>query len=203
MAPEIGTRGYGLLEGYLARQRYRHALTLLPGNARHGPVLDLGCGAYPAFLAHGGFDRAYGLDRQITPDLQEALRNRFGLLSWDLAEDLGLPFGEGFFAAVTLLAVVEHLPPPRLPGLLSDVLRVLQPGGAVVITTPAAWTHPLLLSLARLRLVSPVEIEDHKAVYGRKCLSELLTAAGFAAETIHFGHFQCLTNSWFVARRPT
>ena len=59
------TRGYGLLEGFLAQQRSRVADALIPASLRTGRLLDIGCGAYPLFLAQTSFARKFGLDKQV------------------------------------------------------------------------------------------------------------------------------------------
>lgn len=202
MSTHAGTRGHGLLEGYLARCRFQRARRLLPADIAAGRVLDLGCGPHPSFLLESGFAEGHGLDKEITAAQQAALPPHLSVQTWDLEQEAPLPYEAGAFDAVTMLAVIEHLPPERVPGLLADIRRVLRPGGTLVLTTPACWTDPLLRVLARLRLVSPVEIEDHKAVYGRRSLLGLLQAAGFAPESLRFGHAQAFTNSWATARRP-
>src|SRR2546423_15607544 len=65
------TRGHGLLEGFLARQRVRRANSLIPESARAGRVLDIGCGTYPLFLLSTAFHERYGLDRSVPADLRE------------------------------------------------------------------------------------------------------------------------------------
>jgi len=56
------TRGSGLLEGFLARQRSRQARTLIPPSSGNGRVLDIGCGSYPLFLVGSEFAEKFGLE---------------------------------------------------------------------------------------------------------------------------------------------
>ena len=72
-----------------------------------------------------------------------------------------LPFDDCFFSVVAMLAVAEHLNPASLVLLFSEVYRVLQPGGMVILTTPASWSDGLLRCLARFGLVSREEIEEY------------------------------------------
>ena len=59
------TRGYGLLEGLLARQRMRRAEKLIDPVHRAGRLLDFGCGRFPLFLSRARFHDKYGLDQHI------------------------------------------------------------------------------------------------------------------------------------------
>ena len=55
-----------------------------------------------------------------------------------------------------------------------ETSRVLKPDGTFIITTPAPWTDLLLKMMAKLGLVSRIEIEEHKAMYGRKEIGSIL-----------------------------
>ncbi len=50
----------------------------------------------------------------------------------------------GPYDLVTILDVVEHVPPEVVHQMMADSLRVLRPGGKVIITTPNV-THPVRL----------------------------------------------------------
>lgn len=58
-----------------------------------------------------------------------------------------LPFSDGTFSLVVLSEVIEHLLDPDFA--LTEVRRVLKPGGFAVITTPnlASWFNRLILLL--------------------------------------------------------
>lgn len=49
------TRGYGLLEYFLAIQRTKIANKFIDGAHRNGRILDIGCGSYPIFLLTSKF----------------------------------------------------------------------------------------------------------------------------------------------------
>lgn len=191
------TRGHGLLEPLLARLRARQAERRLPAALRSGRVLDVGCGSSPYFLAHTYFQEKYAID-QLPPSAAAA-----GIL-WhqlDLNSAPVIPFEAGFFSAVTMLAVAEHLDPAALEQLLREAHRVLAPGGRLLLTTPAARADRLLHLLARVRLVSPEEIDEHKYAYTPGLLGWYFGRAGFAMERIAIGHFELGMNLWATADR--
>jgi SAM-dependent methyltransferase len=189
------TRGHGVLEPLLARLRARQANRRLPAALRSGRILDIGCGSSPYFLSHTYFQEKYAID-QLPPAPGTA-----GIL-WhqlDLNAEPRIPFADGFFQAVTLLAVAEHLDPAALERLLAEARRVLASPGRLVLTTPAARADRLLRTLARLRMVSPEEIDEHKYAYTPGLLGWYFGRAGFAMERIAIGHFELGMNLWATA----
>jgi SAM-dependent methyltransferase len=191
------TRGNGALEPLLAYLRARQANRLIPGHLRQGRVLDIGCGSTPYFLSHSSFREKFAVDR-LTPTVPAPD------ISWhaiDLNAEPALPFESGAFAVVTMLAVVEHLDPTRALALLGEVHRTLQPGGVLVVTTPAPWSNPLLRLMSRCNLVSAEEIDEHTHTYSIAQLRQQLSGAGFAREHMRLGYFELMLNLWGIARR--
>jgi SAM-dependent methyltransferase len=191
------TRGYGYLEPFLARQRAQVADQLIPNELRQGRILDIGCGSFPYFLSHTYFKEKFAIDQQQKP--QSVINiNWFSL---NLNDEPFLPFEDEYFSAITMLAVVEHLNPPSLVSLFTDVYRTLKPNGKLIITTPAAWSDGLLKVLARLRLVSKEEIDEHAFVYTLPLLGWYFGRAGFEMKAVKFGYFEFLLNLWATATR--
>jgi SAM-dependent methyltransferase len=191
------TRGNGLLEPLLARLRARQANRLIPDRLRQGRILDVGCGSFPYFLSHTFFKEKFAIDQQEQP-------SSVSHISWhtlDLNAAPHLPFEDGFFSAVTMLAVVEHLSPVGLVTLFQHVHRVLHPGGILVVTTPAAWSDGLLRWMASLRLVSAAEINEHVYVYTLPELGWYFGRAGFEMKKVCFGYFELVFNLWATAER--
>ena len=189
------TRGSGLLEGLLARLRAEQADRLIPRPLRLGRILDIGCGSNPYFLAHTSFKEKFAIDQlPAASGLPEIAWH-----SLDLNANPHLPFGDEFFSVITMLAVAEHLDPRRLVELFSECRRVLAPAGMVAVTTPAAWSDRLLRMMARLRLVSKEEIDEHVYAYTLPLLGWYFGAAGFRMDSLRFGYFEFGLNMWATA----
>ncbi|HUO86289.1 MAG TPA: class I SAM-dependent methyltransferase [Thermoanaerobaculia bacterium] len=196
-APRRFTRGRGLLEPTLARLRARRANRLIPAELRRGRILDVGCGSYPYFLSHTSFREKLALERQQPADTPPGIR----WLELDLNTTPELPFPDRHLDVVTMLAVVEHLDPASLEVLFADIHRVLRPGGRLIVTTPASWSDGLLKLMARLRLVSAEEIDEHVFAYTQPLLGWFFGRAGFARDRVRFGYFEGWLNLWATADR--
>jgi SAM-dependent methyltransferase len=191
------TRGKGLLEPFLARLRANRANRLIPGNMRGGRILDIGCGSYPYFLSHTAFQEKFAIDQSDTT-------KHFEDINWysiDLNTTPVLPFQDGYFNVITMLALIEHLNPANLVFLFSEAYRVLQPGGMVILTTPAAWSDRLLHLMANLSLVSAEEIEEHAFAYTLPLIGWYFGKAGFSMDRLNFGYFELMLNLWATAKR--
>jgi len=122
------------------------------------------------------------------------------LIGHDISDSAGLPFEDGFFDVVTMLAVFEHLELPVLRALLREVRRVLRPDGTYVMTTPVRWTEGILKLMSRVKLVSHEEVDEHKAQYSRSEIATLLAEAGFDSSDIRHGTFELGMNVWASAQ---
>ncbi len=191
------TRGHGMLEPFLAKQRARIADQLIPNELRQGRILDIGCGSYPYFLSHTYFKEKFAIDQLTKPQTVSKI-NWFSL---NLNNEPQLPFEDQYFSAITMLAVVEHLSPSSLVSLFTDVYRTLKPNGKLIITTPAAWSDGLLRILAQIQLVSKEEIDEHVFVYTLPLLGWYFGRAGFEMGKVKFGYFEFHLNLWAAATR--
>jgi SAM-dependent methyltransferase len=132
-------------------------------------VLDLGAGigAHARRLERAGVtviavDKHLANPRIWACDLEEPLR-----------------WGGGLFDRVLLLDVLEHIENRRQ--LLSEIHRVLKPGGLLFVSAPNAGTMwKLRLACAGL---SSYADPDHKTEYGHGELVDELERAGFDVET--------------------
>lgn len=191
------TRGNGLLEPLLARLRAKQAERHIPPALRDGRILDIGCGSYPYFLSHTSFQQKFAID-QLPPSAPCS-----GVIwhTLNLNALPQLPFEDGYFSVITMLAVVEHLNPQSLVALFREAHRTLRPGGTVIITTPAAWSNGLLHVMAHLRLVSKEEIHEHQYAYTLPLLGWYFGMANFPMTKTRFGYFEFGLNMLAMAER--
>lgn len=202
MSQELNvTRGYGLLETFLAKKRAGMANRLIPPRLRTGRILDIGCGTMPYFLMNTSFHERYGLDKVIRNGEKTvmAAAGSIVLANFDIEGAGKIPFADDYFNVVTMLAVFEHILPGRLPVVVKEIRRILMPGGVYILTTPAWWTDRLLRFMAQLRLVSPAEIEEHKDRYSPGKISSVLQQGGFTMANIRTGYFEIGMNIWATA----
>ncbi len=163
------------LQRYWQRRR-RRLVTALVGDT--GRALDVGCGSSRilAALPPG----SVGVDI-LAEKLRRARRLERPLAR---ASALSLPFAEGTFACVVASQLVELL--PRDAGLLEELLRVLAPGGRLVVAT-SDYGRWLWVMLSRLysRLVPDAWTTPHCARYTSGELVAALAGRGARLEASH------------------
>ncbi len=132
----------------ILQQQYAAYLPLLPGS--NGPVpatglriLDIGCGAgeFLAFLRNKGIP-GVGIDLSAT-EVQRAVAAGLDVVHATAAEFLQRT--DECFAAITLLQVIEHLPPEDLLPTLEGCVARLAPGGLLLVET-INLRHPLAIN---------------------------------------------------------
>ena len=190
-----------MLESFLSTQRSDFASSLIRPIPIKKRILDIGCGTTPVFLSKIDFVEKYGLDKINDSIRQDHVVDKIKLINFDIEKNDKLPFADNYFNAVTMLAVIEHISHGKIPAFLAEVYRVIAPGGIYVMTTPSSWTGGLLNIMARLRLLSAVEIDDHKTAWKHSQLSSMLNQAGFQKSLVRCGYFEMYANSWFAAAK--
>jgi SAM-dependent methyltransferase len=138
----LGRADHGYFRAH--RARYEHDLQVVARHPGHQRILELG--AFPfhmtAALALAG-RRVTAVD--LDPGRGAALMDRLGLdvRRCDI-ERQSLPFEDAAFDLVLLCETLEHLRvDPQFA--LSEVNRVLRPGGLVLLTTPNLYAAQNLL----------------------------------------------------------
>jgi ubiquinone/menaquinone biosynthesis C-methylase UbiE len=144
-------------------------------------ALDLGCGdgRLTAKLRAGGVTAA---DVSAVA-LRRAERRVPEAESVLLAPDTPLPFVDGEFELVLCAETIEHVRDVQL--LLSEVRRVLRPGGGLALTTPA-FSRWKALSPGFEETFDP--LSPHLRFFTRRSLARLLDAMGFDVTSIKRRH---------------
>ncbi len=128
-----------------------------------------------AFAAAGC--TAVGVD--VAPEAIRRARARHPSLEFAVCGETWLPFPDGSFGAAWLGEVLEHVRDGL--GLLAEVVRVVDPGGLLLASTPDhAWWRRLWLGANRAAFERHFEPRaDHLRFFTRGTLAGLLDAAGF------------------------
>jgi dolichol-phosphate mannosyltransferase len=160
------------LQRYWQRRRQRLVTELVADAPR---VLDVGCGSSRILAALP--EGSLGVDL-LPGKLRRARRFERPLVR---ASALSLPFADGTWPCVVASQLVELL--PRDSGLLEELLRVLAPGGRLVLATSDYGRWPwVLLSGLYSRLVPDAWTTPHRARYTREALVTALRAHGAPLE---------------------
>ena len=120
------------------------------------PILDLGCG--DGHFARLTFDRP--LLAGIDPWWRPLKKAKESAAYQNVIQSLGnqLPFQTNYFGSVISNSVLEHI--PDIQPVLSDVHRVLQPGGKLVITVPSHYFTEYLGGAQWLEKLGLVHLAD-------------------------------------------
>lgn len=126
-------RQLGRFSMYWFARRYYAALVRRYAPTKGGKLLELGCGLghligllQDDFACVGVDIAAYSIEqtKRNAPKAEALVQS---------ADDLST-FGDGEFAAVVALHLVEHLPNPEQT--IKDIHRILQPNGLLLFATP-------------------------------------------------------------------
>lgn len=155
-------------------------------------VLDIGCadGALARLVPHLG---AYlGIDPGIAAsDSVAACRRIKGRFPDDL------PTGAEAFDAITMLAVLEHIPAEAQAALAEACRRHLRPGGVALVTVPCPAVDYVLAALKFVRLIDGMSLEEH---YGFDVRQVPQCFAGAGLQLVVHRRFQLGLNHLFVFR---
>jgi SAM-dependent methyltransferase len=164
----------------LKRDKVEALLSVL-GDVKGKRCLDLGSdnGVVSLLLRQQGGTWASG---DLTPETVEAIRS---LVETDvhLVEETKLPFGDREFDVVVVADMIEHV--ALEAAFVSEVARVLKPGGRLIVNTP----HARETALRRLRLRLGQTDLEHGHVrpgYTRESLGALLREAFVVGESLTY-----------------
>ena len=138
---------------------------------RHERILDVGCGTGTMLGYLSRFGDAVGVDAE--PEAVRFCEER-GVTAVRRFDGAKLPFEAEAFTLVSTLDVLEHIDDDR--GMLTEIHRVLEPGGNLLVTVPA---FPFLWG-------PQDEISHHKRRYRRRELSTRIAEAGFELDRLSY-----------------
>lgn len=190
------TRGSGILENFLAELRAKKADSLIPEEKRNGIIVDIGCGNSPYFLLNTAFRKKIGIDKIIKNKQKE-----IEIIKIDIEKINYLPFKDEKIDVVTFLAVFEHIKRDKLLNVIKEIKRILKKDGIVILTTPNFFTDFILKILAKFKILSHEEIKEHKKLFYKIELVNLLVKGGFDRKKIESGFFELGFNVWFRAKK--
>ncbi len=145
-----------------------------------GRLLDVGCGGgqFLSIMKKNGWE-VYGVE----PDNPVADRAR-QLYGISIERDTS-GYAEGFFDAVTMSHVIEHVYNPL--DLLNECYRVLKPQGKLVMTTPNIESLGHLIFRQAWSLLDP---SRHVYLFSMKTLRNCAERSGFRVDV-------CRTTAWY------
>ena len=159
----------------LARWHYFYALDRhLPPR---GGLLEFGCGGPSSWVASRF--QTVGLDLSWS-----SARNASAVFGAGVQADVSrLPFSSGHFDGVASSFVLEHLPRAIASPALTEIHRVLAPGGKLICLCDLDCDHPMLAGLRRFWPAgyreAYVDIPGHHGLVREHAWSDLLVEHGF------------------------
>jgi dolichol-phosphate mannosyltransferase len=164
------------VQRYWQRRRFLHVTQLLRGEGR---VLDVGCGSSriigalpPGSVAVDVLFRKLRYARRFGTRLAQA-------------SGFALPFKDASFPCVLCSQVIEHV--PKDSPILSELMRVLQPGGRLILGTPDYANWEWVVTEKIYGWVAPgAYADEHIAHYTRAELVDRFAAAGYLHEDTRY-----------------
>jgi len=156
-------------------------------------VCDVGCGYEGTFLraVRDKVKGCWGIDCKVGPYSEGNLT----LINGHIEKEL--PCESGTFDFVTMLAVLEHLENPE--NVVAECGRILKDGGRLAMTVPSHAGKPVLEVLARMKMVDPQLVAEHRRYWNKAELARLLKSAGF--ENIEHSYFLAGFNNFVTGTK--
>ncbi len=169
--------------------RMQVAARWIPNGSR---VLDIGChqGEFLEMLGEK-IAPSVGIDPLLQPG-----RDSKGHQLLSMEFQRGLPFEDGSFDVIVLLATIEHM--QQKSDVARESGRLLRKGGRVVITVPSLLVDKILSLLLFFRIVDGMSLEEHHG-FSPDDLPAIFLPEGFRLERVR--RFQLGLNNLYVFER--
>lgn len=156
------------LDGVIRDIRIRQAMPFIrPGDR----LLDIGCFDQTLLkLASSKVKAAVGIDPLATPSSAGNVTIHKGTVPG------AIDLGASGFDAITMLAVLEHI--PDADSVARECARLCAPKGRVIITVPRPQVDHILNVLHRLRVIDGMSLEEHHG-YDIEQTTPIFERAGF------------------------
>lgn len=176
----------------LQRWRIAVAAPWIPTGAR---VLDVGCADGALFrVLRGKIGGGVGLDPNAPAAAEhDGVRYIRGIFPADAPTD---PADR--FDALTMLAVIEHLPEGSHAAVGEAAARLVREGGRLIATVPEPAVDRIVHLLQRLGLAEGMELHEHHG-FGTARTRAIFEPAGF--RLLRHRRFQLGLNNLFVFER--
>jgi ubiquinone/menaquinone biosynthesis C-methylase UbiE len=181
---------YDLLLGVLWRgseREYRERVVQLAGLGTGESVLDVGCGTGTLAIAAkrrvGPIGRVIGID--ASPEMTARARAKAAKAAFDIhfrtAIAEALPFSDATFDAVLSTTVLHCLPGHARRQCISEMVRVLKPGGRLLVVDFGGPVQARRGLMAHLALHRSFDLDDLIPVLRDTALADFQTGAlGFS-----------------------
>jgi SAM-dependent methyltransferase len=184
-----------LLSGFIQKNRYAQIAPYIKGD-----VLELGCGVMSYVLTnHSSSISSYcGVERSVQQiERLRKIHPGYSFFQRDLDRNsLDL---DRKFDCVLMIALIEHLFNQRF--VMDEIVKVLKPGGIVVITTPTPFGNDVVHRFgAATGLFAKSAVDDHIVIYNRLRFKILAKEIGLNLKKHRY--FQGYCNQMAILEKP-
>ena len=159
------------------REKFGELLDELEPFRGQGRLLDVGC-SIGLFLKLGEERGWRGEGIEFSDRARTHAQEKFGLNVIDTPlEEVG--YDDGSFDVVTLNSVIEHVNAPRR--MLSEIRRILAPGGALYVITPNVDSLACRVLHER---AATFDGRNHLIYFSRRTLTRLLAEQDFTVDHV-------------------